>query len=308
MRSRAVLALVLGASAGEEPASPAHTSLRLEVVGERCALRVELPPSAVDVALVCGAELLERPWSGAGDERLAVALDADGLIPLRPIAGGEREHGVDLPLSAVRTSLGPRGRYVQARWRSADGAWALGRASHLRATEQSTGAGALALAPARRVAAQRAAPAWLALLGALAAALVVGGALRTSRRAPTARVLVGAFAALLVLALLSSAPRAWRELDDLRWRPEPEFSTFLARVATRALALPPEVLVQVDGPPALRCRAVDALPTARLAHRLEPARRAARLGPALEPTGEEVELERWGDWTLLAPRGALAPR
>ncbi len=304
------LALALGPSAGDEPASAELAPLRIAIEGERCTLRVAAPASATEVALVCGAELLDRPWSGAGGERIAVALDADGLIPLAPRAESSAEHGVELPLAAVRVALGERGRYVQARWRTDDGAWALGSAWHLRATGTNAGDASLELRSARRVAAERAAPAWLALVGVLAAAIGVGVALRVAhvRGALRSRTLVLAVPALLVCASLASAPRAARELADLRWRPEPEFLDFLARAAERVRTWPPDLLVQIDGAPALRCRAADALPTAALAHRVEGAARCARLGPGLVPGLDEVELERWGEWSLLAPRPFVESR
>jgi hypothetical protein len=284
-------------------------ALIIEIEGELARISVELPPEAREAALLGGRELLDRPWIGTGGERLTVALDADGLVPLAAIGDVPGRFGVELPLAAVRAALGERGRYLQARWRDGSGAWALGAAFHAHAAEPESGRGEIALHPARAIAARRAAPIWLAAAGGLALAAAAGIALRRLRRIPVP-ALVGIASAL---AWIAAVPRAARDLGDLRWRPDPLFLAFARRAAERAHDLPRGVLVELSGPAHLRCRLAELLPTERLAHAFGgpdasggPGR--ARLGPELASRESECVVERWAEWSFLVPREPEASR
>jgi hypothetical protein len=211
-----------------------------------------------------------------------------------------------LPLEAVRTALGTTGRFIQARWRDAEGNWALGPASHLQPVAENSSE--LRLSSARAILATRALPTWLYACAVLLSGVIAAVQLRRM----TPQLYVYALSLCVVGAAGLSWPAARIKCSDLYWRPDPLFLHFVERAAAQLDALPPELGVEVSGPPALRCRASAAISTHRLLHFASatsgnsptpPTRiTCARLGPALEVGEEEVLLDRFGDWSLLIPR------
>lgn len=304
----AAVALLLASSCAPVEGE-GNGSLHLEVDGDRVRIRIEAPPEAQEVALLGGRELLDRPWTGAGAERMAVALDEDGLVPLAAVVDAPGRFGAEVPLTAVLHALGEQGRYLQARWRAAAGDWVLGAAFHGQVTATSSDAPELALLPARSVALRRAAPTWLIAGGCL---LLSAGAGIALRRRPRGRV-VALVGLASTLACIAALPRAARDLVDLHWRPDPLFLDFAHRAAEHVDALPRGMLVELSGPAHLRCRLAELLPTERLAHAfVAPEARGgvggARLGPELAPREGERVVERWAEWALLAPSETEASR
>lgn len=294
-----------------EPAPPnGDRTLQVDVTGEVCELSVSFPEPVDDVGLICGEQTMYRPALQFGDERIVVALDPDGLIPLTTTEHRASEYRVRLPLEAVRAALGTAGRFIQARWRDAEGNWALGPASHLRPMEENSSA--LHLSSARTILATRALPTWLYACGVLLAGVIAAVVMR--RMAP--RLYGYAMLCFVVVAAGLSWPAAQSKYSDLYWSPDPLFLQFVERAAAQLDELPSELGVVVSGPPELRCRASAAISTQRLRHLALPAvdssaaqrtRQAwARLGPALEVSEEEVVLDRFGDWSLLIPSRYIA--